>query len=64
MKQCPFCAEDIKDRALVCKHCGMDLYNKFIMTAKEKKIIYATILGFIDFIVFLFFLFMFFSYWL
>ncbi|HXP95544.1 MAG TPA: hypothetical protein VN809_02450 [Telmatospirillum sp.] len=22
---CPFCDEDIKDRALVCKHCGRDL---------------------------------------
>jgi small-conductance mechanosensitive channel len=23
--QCPFCAEDIKDEALVCKHCSRDL---------------------------------------
>src|SRR5260221_13799026 len=23
--QCPFCAEDFNDTALVCKHCGRDL---------------------------------------
>jgi hypothetical protein len=26
-RTCPFCAEDIKPAAIVCKHCGRDLPN-------------------------------------
>ena len=25
IRQCPFCAEDIKKAAIVCKHCGRDV---------------------------------------
>jgi uncharacterized membrane protein YvbJ len=25
IKQCPFCAEDIKEQAVICRFCGMDL---------------------------------------
>lgn len=38
MKKCPFCAEEIQDEAIKCKHCGSIIGNSQTVQLAEQSV--------------------------
>ncbi len=49
MKKCPFCAEEIQDEAIKCKHCSADLAGN-LKESKETGETYGNLMLFIPFV--------------
>lgn len=45
MKACPFCAEDLKDEAIKCKHCGSSLVRTAAGTTSWAREVATGLLG-------------------
>src|SRR5262245_36968896 len=45
VKKCPFCAEDIQDAAIVCKHCGRNLPTPQAAASKRNRLVLLSIAG-------------------
>jgi hypothetical protein len=43
MQRCPFCAEDIQDRAIVCKHCHRALTGARAGATVLKYVVYVVL---------------------